>query len=188
MDTFGHDKVIISVVLSLGITHLLKGVARVIGNHEKPLRYWIHLLWVLYTLLLLVGFWWWEYRLGAIRQWHFGSYLFIIFYITCFYLLCIMLMPEDINRYDSYKDYYYGRGRYYFLLLSLVFLVDLGDTLLKGTAYFSNLGPEYPVRIATHFGLCLVAFRSKKEWFHLALALLFIVYELSWITRTYNLQ
>ncbi len=82
------------MVLSLGITHLLKGVARVIGNHEKPQRYRIHLLWELYTLLLLLGSWWWEYRLGAIRQWHLGSYLFIIFYITCFYLLCIMLMPS----------------------------------------------------------------------------------------------
>lgn len=188
MDTFGHDKVIISMVLSLGITHLLKGVAKVIGNHQKPPIYWIHLLWVLYTLILLIGFWWWEYRLNTIKEWHFGSYLFIIFYITCFYMLCIILMPDDISKYASYKDYYYDRGRYYFLLLALVFLVDLGDTLLKGGEYFSGLGTEYPFRIAAHFVLSLVAFRTRKEWLHAALALAFIVYEISWITRTYSLQ
>ncbi len=188
MDKFAHDRIIIGMVLSLGLAHLLKGVARMIERPSKPGIYPVHLLWVFYTFMLLIDFWWWEYRLGAAAKWYFASYLFVVFYITCFYLLCSLLIPDDITEYPSYKEYYFSKGSRYFLLLAIVFLVDLGDTLIKGRTYFLSLGVEYPVRIASHFLLCLLAYRSKKEWVHVLLAILFIVYGISWIVRVYGVQ
>lgn len=188
MEKFAHDRIIIGMILSLGIAHLLKGIARMIERPNKPPLYCIHLLWVFYTFMLLIDFWWWEYRLGAAVRWHFASYIFVISYIGCFYLLCSLLIPDNIADYDSYKQYYHTRGRKFFLLLATSFLIDLGDTLLKGTAYFASLGPEYPVRIVSHFLLGILAYKSRNEWFHLLLVLVVIGYDISWFWRLYNIQ
>jgi phosphoglycerol transferase MdoB-like AlkP superfamily enzyme len=188
MDKFAHDRIIIGMILSLGIAHLLKGVAKLIEHPTRSKPYWIHLLWVGYVFLLLVHFWWWEFRLSHITEWNFLTYFYIISYIVLFYIICSLLFPDDLKEYNGYKDYYYARGKWFFALLALTFLVDIGDGLIKGKEYVTGLGTEYPIRTALHFILCVVAMKVKKEWFHGTLAIVFIVYSVSWILRKYLVQ
>ena len=46
-----------------------------------------------------------------------------------------LLFPD----YESFRGYFYGRKRWIFLLIVLLFVVDLADTLLKGSAYLACL-------------------------------------------------
>jgi len=188
MDKFAHDRILIGMILSLGVAHLLKGIAKLIEHPSRTKPYAVHLLWVLYTFLLLINFWWWEFRLGKIVQWTFGTYVFVILYITVYYIICSLLFPEDLKEYRDFKDYYYARGKWFFALLAAVFLLDLGDTLIKGREYFTALGTEYPIRIVSHTVLCLLAIKIKKEWFHMLLVVVFILYGISWVVRTYGVQ
>lgn len=185
MERFVHDRIIIGMILSLGLAHLLKGVAKIIEHPNRVKTYWVHLLWVAYTFLLLVYFWWFEFHLSKVAEWNFGSYFFVIFYIVLYYIICSLLFPEDLKEYKDYQTYYYSRRKWIFGLLSLTFLADFVDTFIKGTAYAESLGIEYPIRNLAHFALCVVAMRVRKQWYHAGLAIVFILYAISWIMRRY---
>ena len=52
MTTFEYLAVLISIIVGLGITHLLGGVARFIHHPDRYKFYWVHLLWICYAFAL----------------------------------------------------------------------------------------------------------------------------------------
>jgi hypothetical protein len=176
---------LMSMIISLSIAHLLKGVARIIEHPSRKKIYWVHLLWVVYLFMLITDFWWWEVKLKKVPEWNYGYYIFIVLYIICFYISSSLLFPDDLQEYDGYKSYFYSRKQWFFGLLGLLFVLDIGDTLIKGKTYYASLGNEYPVRIALHFILCLAAIKIRQQRFHEILVIAFIAYGISWILRRY---
>ena len=97
------------MVVGLGVTRLLSGVARIM-QHPKGYRlYSVHLAWVASVLLMLMHFWWWEFGLFAVEQWTFGIYLFIVSYAVLLFLLCALLFPDSMLDYTSYEDFFISR-------------------------------------------------------------------------------
>lgn len=89
MDTFFHIRMVMSIIMGLSITHLLKGGTKIIEYPKKYKPYWVHLLWALYVFLLLIYFWWFEIHLREIKQWVFIEYVFVIGYII-FTMFCVL--------------------------------------------------------------------------------------------------
>ena len=185
-ELYSHIRVLISLIVGLGITRLLTGVARIIQHPKATPVSWLHLGWVLWMFLTLLNFWWWEFRLGHLLDWKFVYYVYLIVYATTHFLLCVLLFPDQMQEYAGFRDYFLSRRAWFFGLLALLFALDIGDTLLKGRDYFDSLGIEYPLRNAVHILLCLVAMRSANIRFHAALVLLALAYQLSWILRLYE--
>lgn len=183
---FGHVRVLISLVAGMGLTRLLVGVARIIQHPAGKKVYWVHLGWVLWMFLGLINFWWWEFRLSQLHDWKFVYYVFLIVYATTYFLLCALLFPDPMEEYAGYRDYFMSRRSWIFGVLALLFVLDIGDTLIKGTGYFATLGIEYPLRAAIHVALCLVAMRSANPRFHAAFVVLALAYQASWILRQYE--
>jgi len=186
MDTFFHIRMVMSIIMGLSITQLLKNSVKLIDHPGRKKPYTVHLLWVFYIFLLLIHFWWWEIHLKAVTVWLFSKYLFIVFYIILYYILCVLIFPDDISEYENFEAYFYSRKKWFFSFLAVSFAVDVIDTLLKGKDYAESLNWEYPVRNIVHIILCLVAIRVSNKKFHAILVILFILYELSWILRLYN--
>ncbi|MEH6305656.1 hypothetical protein RYH73_08375 [Olivibacter sp. CPCC 100613] len=184
--TFDHAKTIIAIILSLSITHLIKGMVNFI-EHPKSLRaYWVHLLWCGYLLLLIIHFWWWEAALKDVSHWNFAKYFFLFLYINTYYVLCVLLMPSNLGEHKSYVDYFYSRKKWFFGTLGFCFLLDFIDTFIKGSDYFFiHYGWEYPIRNVCHIVLCIAAIYSSNRKFHAVLILLFLLYELSYIYRLF---
>lgn len=186
MDEFFHVRMLIGIILGLSVTHVLKGAVKPIQHPKNsPRIYWVHYLWAAYIFLMLIHFWWWEFKLRRITVWTFDQYLLLILFAISFFLLCALLFPDDISEYKGYKEYFYSRKGWFFTLLAITFVIDLGDTMLKGGAYIHSLGIEYLFRNCILFVLCLIAIRVRNVRFHAALVILFILYELSWIFRLY---
>jgi hypothetical protein len=186
MDTFSHIKTVIGIILSLSIALLLQGTVKMIQHPGRTKPYWVHLLWALYIFLMLIHFWWWEYKLKEISEWIFPEYFFIIVYIMIYYALCALLFPSDINDYEgSYEKYFYSRKNWFFIVLAICFVLDFIDTSIKGRQYLSTFHYEYYVRTITHIVLCLLAIKTKNRKFHAVLPILFILYEISFILRLY---
>jgi hypothetical protein len=183
---FLHIRVLIGMVLGLGIARLLNGLARIIQHPGRDKLYWVHLGWALWMLLMLLHFWWWEYRLYDVEVWSFRSYLYVVGYAVLFYLICTLLFPDDMSDYSGYRDYFLSRRRWIFALIALSFVVDVGDSLIKGNFYINSLGPEYPLRIIAHVSLCLVAMLTRNGVFHGAFLLAALGYQVSWISRYYQ--
>ena len=81
MDIFEYVAVLTSIIIGLGITHLLRGVAGLIQHPDQHRIYWVHLVWVGYLFFTLIFWWWWEFRLGTIETWTFYLYLFVVFLV-----------------------------------------------------------------------------------------------------------
>jgi hypothetical protein len=183
---FDHIKTIIGIILGLSVTTLLKGIIRFVQHPKLAKPYWVHLTWCVYVLLLIMHLWWWESELTAITNWNFAMYFFLFFYITIYYFLCSLLIPENLEEYTSYYTYFYSRKKWIFGTLGLSFVLDFIDTYIKGDLYYnSHYNWEYPIRNLSHLILCIVAMNTNNKKFHGILVVLFITYELSYIYRLF---
>jgi hypothetical protein len=126
--------------------------------------------------------------LRTISQWLFAEYFFVVIYITIYFVLYALLFPDDLKDYTGYKEYFYSRKNWFFGVLALSFVADVIDTLIKGKEYLLRFQWEYPVRNIVHLVLCLVAIKVSNKKFHAALVILFIVYELLYILRMFNIE
>ena len=66
-----------------------------------------------------------------------------------------------------------------FFFLSLVFAVDVVDTLLKGWAHVREVGPLYALSMGMMITFCLIGALTKSSRYHGAFAAFFLVYNLS---------
>jgi hypothetical protein len=176
MEMFNYVMVLASVIIGLGIAHLLQGVGGMVEHPRRQKIYWVHLLWVAVIFLRALFWWWFEFRLSETPEWTFTLYLFVLGYAVLIYLWCVLLFPRDLAGYDGFKDYYYSRRGWFFGLLVAGQAVDVADTLLKGVAHFRSLGPSYVVGIVTFSVLMLVAMRTRRERYHAAFAIFALVY------------
>jgi len=188
MEFFNYVMVLASVIIGLGVTHLLTGVADIVQHPLRAKIYWIHLLWVAATFLRAIFWWWFEFGYSG-ATWTFGLYLLVLGYALLIYLWCALLFPRNLDGYDGYKDYFYSRRKWFFGVGLAADLADIADTLAKGVAHFLSLGPLYLVGQAVLITLFIIALRSRNERFHA----FFAIYAIGWlliypVTNFYTIQ
>lgn len=183
---FPHVRIVMGIALGLGITRLLTGTAGFVQHPQRRKVSWVHLGWVLFMLVSLTHFWWWEFWLSAITDWTYEFYLFLIAYTVLLYFLCALLFPDDIDEYGGYEEYFISRRKWFFGLLALTFAFDLVDTLLKGAAHFERFGTEYLVRTPIAVALCAAAMIIANRTFHATFVAAMLAYQASWILRLFR--
>jgi hypothetical protein len=124
MDLYQHVRVVVSILVGFGLTHLLRGVARIVQHPGKERIYWVHLVWTWFMFFYIITYWWWEFRLEKITQWTLPLYGFVIVYGVLLYLLCALLFPDDISDYDRFRGYFYSRRGWFFGVLAALWVVD----------------------------------------------------------------
>lgn len=183
---FLHVRVLLGMVVGLGLTHLIRHFARIIDRPVREKVYWVHLVWASSMFLYLLHFWWWEFRLAGAVHWTFMLYLYVALYALLLYLLCAIIFPDSLEGYAGYEDYFYSRRKWFFGLLGLAYVVDLGDTYIKGRDYFASFGPELELRSLGYVVLCLIAIATPNRRFHAFFAVGGLLYQLSWIVRQFE--
>ena len=186
LGVFEYVSVLTSIVIGLGIAHLLKGVVSIMQHPARRPPYFVHLFWVAFMFFQAVFWWWWEFKLDAVDTWTFELYLFVLFYAVIIYLMCALLFPSDLDDYAGYEDFFMSRRRWFLGLLATYFVIDFWDTWLKGGEHFASLGLEYPISSTTYVALCLVGIRSSSRRFHAAFAVAALLYQVSWALRYYG--
>jgi hypothetical protein len=184
-ELYSHVKVVISIIVGLCITTLLKGFAQFVQHPRRNKVSILHLGWAASLLLGMIHFWWWEFRLSMIQQWTFAIYFFVILYAILFYFLSTLLFPSDLADYAGYEDYFLSRRLWFFGFLAATFVADVIDTSLKGSAYLHSFGIEYPIRITASIVLCVIAMITKNRRTQLTLLTLYVLYQISLIVRVY---
>jgi hypothetical protein len=185
MDVYLHVKVLLSMILGLGVGHLLRGVSRIVQHPRKYRAYWVHLVWVLFLFLYLIHFWWWEFYLQKVLQWTFPLYFFIALYATLLFLLCSLFFPDEMGEYDGYRGYFYSRRQWIFTLMTILFVADIIDTLIKGSEYRAHLGVFYDIRTGAYILLSVLAIKIRSPRFHAAFAVFALAVEALNILKLY---
>jgi len=185
-DLLVHARTMISIIMGLSLARLLNGVAGLIQHPKKEHLWWPHLCWVLYMMVSITAFWWWQFQLTELRALTFETYLFLISEAAMIFLLCSVIFPTEISEYDGYGDYFMSRRAWFFGLLIASLLMDVLDTLLKGAAHFLSLSPEYPIRIALMVGLSLAGCFIRNLRFHTLFAGGALIYFVIYVARHYG--
>jgi len=120
-----------------------------------------------------------------VRQWTFELYLFVIAYCAAWYLLCVLLFPDDVREFGSYENYLLQRRAGFFGMLALVTLLDLGDTAIKGHSRWQMLGEAYWVHTAVMLAVAGMGIALRQRRAHLVLALIALAYQASYFLLEY---
>lgn len=182
---FLHIRVVMGIILGLSITTLLKGIAQIIEHPQRRGCSALHLCWVAWTLVSLVTFWWWEFRLIEVHRWTFETYLFVICYCATWSLLCALLFPDDLRDYGSYGNYLMQRRRWIFGVIGALTLLDLVDTAIKGTSRWHLLGAAYPVHTLLMLLVVLLGWKLHSSRAQLRLAAATLLYQIGYFTAEY---
>ncbi|MBS1508526.1 MAG: hypothetical protein JSS79_17950 [Bacteroidetes bacterium] len=126
MSSFEYVTVLISIVLGLGITQILTGIAKLIQRRTRVKLYWPHLLWILFILFLHIQEWWVMYELKGYQQWRLPIFLFIMLYPVNLFVMAKLLFPDRMNgKIIDLKIYYYDNYRSIFTLLVLSAILSI---------------------------------------------------------------
>ena len=146
MDQFEYVMVLVSIIVGLGITHVLLGIAGIIDRRsgkQADLEVSLaHLAWVGHCFLWLIMFWWWEYELSqTVTEWTMGRYLFLVFYAVTLFLTLAVLVPRNWDRATSLKDFFLERRVWFYGLHGFATVLDTVDSyLLGGFQYILDTG------------------------------------------------
>jgi len=176
-DQFAHVMVLTSIIIGLGITHILVGVGsaieRVSGVGSRLRLSWAHAGWLGYVFVWMVFFWWWQFRLlELLTRWTLGHYFLIVFYAVLLFLLAVILIPSDWDAIDSLDDYLLSKRRWFYTVLLVTNLADLLDSYFKGGwEYVLDLGAVSLAGTAATIPICIAGVRSRNIRVHSVMAI-----------------
>jgi hypothetical protein len=177
MNPFEYLSVLISIVLALGMTRVLAGVAEMLQQRTCRRIYWVHVIWIVNLFIYLVIAWWIFYRWRNQQEWTFFLFVFVLISPTILYLASMLLFPRESSDNESidYKAHFYANHRAFFILFTMFTVVDVFDTLLKGVPHFLELGTQYIVSNSLYLTGEAIAAITRNERYHQFYAIFFLI-------------
>lgn len=184
MDQFEYVMVLVSIVIGLGIAHILIGVGGIIdrlsGREDRLELSVAHAFWLAFCFMWMVMFWWWEYRFSSrVSDWTMGLYLFLVIYAVSLFLMSVLLVPKSWDGVLSLQDYFIRRRVWFYSLLIWTIVLDQFDSYLKGgieyMAETGALGMAFSISIIPS---ALVGIKTKNIQYHNFVGVLFYCWQL----------
>lgn len=172
MSAFEYVTVLISIVISLGITQILSGVASVLKNIDRVELYWPHLLWIIFVLLLHIQEWWVTYELKNYSPWRLPVFLFIMIYPINLFLMSRLLFPDKFKgKRLSLREFYFRNYKKQYLLLCFsAALSILYNVFILNLAFSSQV-----LQVLLIIILFLVAISQARERIHKTVSIMIVL-------------
>ena len=147
MSDFEFVSVILAIVIGLGMTRVLSGLASVL-EHRATLRAdWISLAWAVAVLLWQIVYW-----LGTVNSYReravftVASFGLLLLAAVGLYFAAALVLPSRIGPGTDLRQHYDAVRIPFFLVIMTLPLLELGDSLLNG---FSNPLSREPTYLVT---------------------------------------
>ncbi|MEP6938447.1 MAG: hypothetical protein ABI846_01690 [Rudaea sp.] len=165
MDAFNYLSVLLSIILGLAITQILKGVRGLVLSRERVVLYWPTLVFAAFLFLIDTQAWWAFFEMRRVQTWTFVKFAIVLAQTTSLYLLAALVLPDFFGE-DTIdlRKHYYAHHRIFFSL----FVVTLVASLSKTYVLEGHL-PDNPVDVAFQLGwmvVAVIAAITRREWFH----------------------
>jgi hypothetical protein len=169
ISAFEYVTVFISIILGLGVTQILTGIADLIHQNERVKIYWPHLVWVLLVLVLHVLDWWVTFQLRNLPQWRFPMFLFVLLYPVVLFILARLLFPFGFSEGSiNLKKFYFENYRRIFLFGAMLAFLSVLDTLF--ISEFDPMGLIAESLVFVFLSLMAIL-KNSKPWLHQSVAL-----------------
>ena len=169
ISSFEYVTVLISIVLGLGITQILTGIARLIQKRDKLIIYWPHLLWIIFILFLHVQEWWVMYELKMFIPWRLPVFLFVMLYPITLFVMAKLIFPNKLKgKQIDLKKFYYKNFKKFFGLLIFSAILSIGYNL-----FILNLKiTDQLLQLLIMVGFSFILYkRYVNEWVHKGVSL-----------------
>lgn len=189
MSLFDYVMIPPAIVIGLALTHVLSGIGRIVhrlaGHGDHIQLDWVHLTWLAHIVIWIVFFWWYSYAWTTQFEWSLLVFVFLILYSITLYLMCVVLMPSDLDEVTNFGDYFISLRKWFFGGVILLIVVDFADSAIKGWDNVVDLGLGYAtLRTFLFFG-AIGAIRSVARSYHGSFAVISFVWTFLffWLNR-----
>ncbi len=184
MTLFEYLGVLVSVIMGLGITHLLTGVSKVIQRRDSVRVYWVHLVWTVNILLYILVIWWGMFWWTTLQEWTFYQFLFITLYSIVLFLLTALLYPWRISDDFDFKEYYLKNRVWFFGVHTIAWCIDIPETALKAESGLRELPQYYFVFVGTMLPLTFLSAITGNQRYHKFFVIFWLVIVLGYLGLT----
>lgn len=184
MTLFEYLGVLISVVMGLGVTHLLIGASKVIQNRDSVRVYWVHAVWTVNILIYILVIWWGMFWWSSLEEWTFYNFLFVTLYAIVLFILAAMLYPWDVPTDFDYEEHFFKNRAWFFGLFVAAWCIDVPETTLKAGMGLRELPQAYLFFIITMLTLSLAGALTRNRFFHGFFAVFWFVLVLGYLGLT----
>jgi hypothetical protein len=131
MDAFSYLSVLISLILGLAITQVLKGFRGLMQARSRLQTYWPAVVWAILIVVISVQSWWAMFGLRAHLDWTFLEFSVVLLQTIVIYLLAALVLPDIFGEASvNLREHYYGHRRWFFSLLVVLIATSLLKTLV----------------------------------------------------------
>jgi hypothetical protein len=180
MTPFEYTSVVLSVVVGLGLSHLLMAYVELIRARGRVRFYWVHTLWVVVIFGVLVLLWWATWGLRRIPVWNFFTFMLLLLEPVCVFVVAAFLVPrlEPGERLDLREHYYGSRGAIFGTFAAFVAVVLTFDGVV-----FHHLVEGPNLFLASFFAMSVSLAVVRRPWYHALAAVAFATLLLAFIVR-----
>src|SRR5882757_5898741 len=174
ISAFEYITVFISIILGLGVTQILTGIADLVHQNERVKIYWPHILWIFLVLILHVQEWWVTFELRKVDQWRLPLFLFVLLYPVVLFILARLLFPFGFNEGTiDLKKFYFENYRRIFLFGAILAFLSIIDNLLLRDYAAQDIIAQSTVLVL----LSLMAIvKNSKAWLHKSVVIFMLLF------------
>lgn len=174
MSSFEYVSVLLSIVLALGVAHILTGIAAMIEHWRRLERYWVFLAWCGVTLGVHIGYWNALWRVHDYPSWTAPALFYWFAAVATLFVSSRLLIPSAVT-WSSMREHFAAVRRPFFSAFALFWLLASTGPLFVTSTWIT---PYRPFSV----GFTLLSFSGavvSSERFHSALV---VVWTLLYIT------
>jgi hypothetical protein len=184
MSVFEYLGVILSVIMGLGLTHVLAGLSKTVHHRRTMKPYWVHTVWAFNTLIYIVIIWWGMFWWSNQQDWLFFQFLLLILYAIVLFFLASLLYPWDIPDDFDFETHFFETRPWFFSVLALGWLVDIPETMLKSKDGLRDLPEGYVLFVSTFIALGLIGAIWSNKTYHKIFAVLWGTVAIAYLSAT----
>lgn len=165
MDAFRWTSVVLSIMLGLGITHLLSSAVGIFRSRGQRRMDWIPLVWAACVFIWQLQFWWGIIEIPEMmHSWSLGSFLSLVVLTILLYLSAsLVLPPAGSDPSVPLGDLFARDGRWALVALSAYNVMAMFvDWIIWGVPPFSLWGAFLTLLAVLPFVVVLSRRRSVQ--------------------------
>jgi hypothetical protein len=167
MSDFEFLSVLVSIVVGLGLTHLLRGLGHAYYFRRGGSMDAVHIAWTIATLFVLVLNWWVFLLWRDFGSWTFSTFFVVILWTSSFYMMALALYPPGLSEETDYRELFAENRTWFLATFTVMAVLDLLVTTLRD----DRIPELYYLAFVGHYGLITaIGIVVRRRWYDLAAA------------------
>jgi len=126
VNAFEYVAMLVSIILGLGITHILSSLSDLLYNYKKVKFYWPHILWIVFIFFLIIQDWFITFLLKDKKIWLLPEVMFVLLYPVMLFVIARMLLPTNQKEeHNDMKIFYFNQYRVIFFIVAISIIISI---------------------------------------------------------------